>query len=98
MFLASGSPIAFFIFKRCVCLSRCDYTNAANIYNYVGLVDLSDYSAGIYGLKEEGEDIRTHIFDFELVLDWCRSDKLRVLPLNTMILWLALNKNRLSYN
>ena len=67
-------------------------------YNYIGLVDLSDYSPGIYGLKEEGEDIRTHIFDFELVLDWCRSDKLRVLPLNTMILWLALNKNRLSYN
>tara|TARA_B100000674_G_scaffold343808_1_gene287668 strand:- start:138 stop:1262 length:1125 start_codon:yes stop_codon:yes gene_type:complete len=65
-------------------------------YNYIGIVDLSDYSPGIYGVKEEGEDIRTHVIDFKEVLAWSISNKLRVLPLNTMVLWLALNKLKLS--
>jgi len=65
-------------------------------YNYIGIVDLSDYSPGIYGVRDEGEDIRTHVIDFKEVLNWSISNKLRVLPLNTMILWLALNKHKLS--
>ena len=65
-------------------------------YNYIGIVDLSDYSPGIYGLRDEDEDIRTHVIDFNKVLDWSLSNKLRVLPLNTMVLWLALNKLKLS--
>ena len=65
-------------------------------YNYIGIVDLSDYSPGIYGVRDEGEDIRTHVIDFKKVLDWSISNKLRVLPLNTMVLWLALNKLKLS--
>ena len=65
-------------------------------YNYIGIVDLSNYSPGIYGIKDEGEDIRTHVFDFKEVLNWSISNKLRVLPLNTMVLWLALNKLKLS--
>ena len=67
-------------------------------YNYIGIVDLSDYSPGIYGVRDEGEDIRTHVIDFQQVLDWSISNKLRVLPLNTMVLWLALNKLKLSSN
>ena len=65
-------------------------------YNYIGIVDLSDYSPGIYGVRDEGEDIRTHVIDFNEVLNWSISNKLRVLPLNTMVLWLALNKLKLS--
>jgi nudix-type nucleoside diphosphatase (YffH/AdpP family) len=65
-------------------------------YNYIGVVDLSDYSPGIYGIRDEGEDIRTHVIDFKEVLNWSLSNKLRVLPLNTMVLWLALNKLKLS--
>ena len=65
-------------------------------YNYIGIVDLSDYSPGIYGIRDEGEDIRTHVIDFKEVLNWSISNKLRVLPLNTMVLWLALNKLKLS--
>ena len=65
-------------------------------YNYIGIVDLSDYSPGIYGLRDEGEDIRTHVIDFKEVLSWSISNKLRVLPLTTMVLWLALNKLKLS--
>ena len=65
-------------------------------YNYIGIVDLSDYSPGIYGVRDEGEDIRTHVIDFKDVLNWSISNKLRVLPLNTMVLWLALNKLKLS--
>ena len=65
-------------------------------YNYIGIVDLSDYSPGIYGVRDEGEDIRTHVIDFKEVLNWSISNKLRVLPLNTMVLWLALNKLKLS--
>ena len=65
-------------------------------YNYIGIVDLSDYSPGIYGVRDEGEDIRTHVIDFQQVLNWSLSNKLRVLPLNTMVLWLALNKLKLS--
>jgi hypothetical protein len=47
------------------------------------------------GQKNEGEDIRTHVADFNTVLNWSVSNKLRVLPLNTMVLWLALNKLKL---
>ncbi len=65
-------------------------------YNYIGIVDLSDYSPGIYGVRDEGEDIRTHVIDFTEVLSWSISNKLRVLPLTTMVLWLALNKLKLS--
>ena len=65
-------------------------------YNYIGIVDLSDYSPGIYGVRDEGEDIRTHVIDFKEVLNWSISNKLRVLPLTTMVLWLALNKLKLS--
>ena len=65
-------------------------------YNYIGIVDLSDYSPGIYGVRDEGEDIRTHVIDFKEVLSWSISNKLRVLPLTTMVLWLALNKLKLS--
>jgi len=65
-------------------------------YNYIGIVDLSDYSPGIYGIRDEGEDIRTHVCDFKEVFNWSISNKLRVLPLNTMVLWLALNKLKLS--
>jgi len=65
-------------------------------YNYIGIVDLSDYSPGIYGVRDEGEDIRTHVIDFKKVLSWSISNKLRVLPLTTMVLWLALNKLKLS--
>ena len=64
-------------------------------YNYIAIVDLSEYSPGIYGAKNEGEDIRTHVIDFNIVLNWSVSNKLRVLPLNTMVLWLALNKLKL---
>ena len=64
-------------------------------YNYIAIVDLSEYSPGIYGAKNEGEDIRTHVADFDTVLNWSVSNKLRVLPLNTMVLWLALNKLKL---
>ena len=64
-------------------------------YNYIAIVDLSEYSPGIYGAKNEGEDIRTHVADFNKVLNWSVSNKLRVLPLNTMVLWLALNKLKL---
>ena len=64
-------------------------------YNYIAIVDLSEYSPGIYGAKNEGEDIRTHVIDFNTVLNWSVSNKLRVLPLNTMVLWLALNKLKL---
>ena len=64
-------------------------------YNYIAIVDLSEYSPGIYGAKNEGEDIRTHVIDFTTVLNWSVSNKLRVLPLNTMVLLLALNKLKL---
>ena len=64
-------------------------------YNYIAIVDLSEYSPGIYGAKNESEDIRTHVIDFNTVLNWSVSNKLRVLPLNTMVLWLALNKLKL---
>ena len=64
-------------------------------YNYIAIVNLSEYSPGIYGAKNEGEDIRTHVIDFNTVLNWSVSNKLRVLPLNTMVLWLALNKLKL---
>ena len=64
-------------------------------YNYIAIVDLSEYSPGIYGAKNEGEDIRTYVADFNTVLNWSVSNKLRVLPLNTMVLWLALNKLKL---
>ena len=38
------------------------------IYSYVALVDLPDGVAGVFGMAEEAEDIRTHLSTFERLM------------------------------
>jgi len=59
-------------------------------YCYLGFADLSSSEKfGLFGLKEEGEDIRAHVLSFEQALKLLDSGEIRVAPLVAMLLWLA---------
>lgn len=65
------------------------------LYQYVGIADLPDGSAGIHGLDGEAEDIRGHLVSrtdlLALVLDGAISNG----PLAMLALWLDRQKDRL---
>ena len=64
-------------------------------YIYVGLADLPDAIAGVSGMESEGENIRSHLLDFDDFLDRLESCALSVAPLVLAGLWLARHRGRL---
>lgn len=64
-------------------------------YIYVGLADLPDGTGGIAGMQEEGENIRSHVLDFEEFLDMLDRGALTVGPLVAAGYWLARHRARL---
>lgn len=65
-------------------------------YLFVGKADLSE-AGGVFGLKEEGEDIRVHVFSLDEC--WELLARGRILNAHTIIAvqWLKLNITRLEY-
>ena len=59
------------------------------LYLFIGLCALPDVTSRLGGLATEGEDIRSHIFAFETVLDMAERMVLANLPLTMAIYWLA---------
>lgn len=64
-------------------------------FMYVGLCDLPDTVAGTGGLAAEGEDIRTHLMDFETALARADAGGFSVQPLVLILHWLARHRARL---
>ena len=65
------------------------------IYSYVALVDLPDGVAGVFGMAEEAEDIRTHLLTFERLMTLVGSGEIENAPLILTALWLQRERGRL---
>ena len=59
------------------------------LYSYLGLVDLPDSAAGVFGLASEAEDIRAHLVGFDDLMALCASGEVANAPLLLSALWLA---------
>lgn len=66
------------------------------LYSYVALADLSQVKAGLFGLPEEGEDIRTHILPIAEALDWIAQGRIANGPLVLTLYWLMANRGTLA--
>lgn len=64
-------------------------------YIYVGLTDLPDGTNGLAGMDEEGENIRSHLVDFDAFMEMLEARRLRVGPLVLAGYWLARHRARL---
>ncbi len=65
------------------------------IHLYLALVD-SSQAGGVFGLKEEAEDIKTHILSSEEVWKLLDSGKITNATALIALQWLRLNKHRLK--
>ncbi|WP_246035866.1 NUDIX domain-containing protein [Aliishimia ponticola] len=64
-------------------------------YIYVGIADLPDGSDGVAGLESEGENIRSHLLDFDDFMARLDAQQLSVAPLVLAGYWLARHRDRL---
>lgn len=64
---------------------------------FVGLCDLDPGTHGARdaGLDDEGEDIRTHVLPLSRALSLVESGEANVVPLATLLFWVAANRGRL---
>ncbi|MFN4155992.1 MAG: NUDIX domain-containing protein [Paracoccaceae bacterium] len=65
------------------------------IYSYVGLADLPDGVAGLFGVEEEAEDIRGHLLGFDRAMALVASGEVQNAPLLLTLLWLQRERDRL---
>ncbi|MFD2741116.1 NUDIX domain-containing protein [Sulfitobacter aestuarii] len=62
---------------------------------FLGLTDLPDDVTGIRGMDGEHEDIRSHLFDFEALMELCDAREAADAPLVLSAYWLARHRERL---
>lgn len=65
------------------------------LYSYVALCDLADGLAGVFGVAEEAEDIRTHVLSFERFMELVASGEIENAPLILTALWLQRERGRM---
>ncbi len=65
------------------------------IYSYVGLCDLPDGVAGVFGQEDEAEDIRGHLLSFDALMAAVASGEVGNAPLLLTALWLQRERARL---
>ncbi|MDE3239980.1 MAG: gamma-glutamylcyclotransferase [Paracoccaceae bacterium] len=68
---------------------------AEYLYSYVGIADLPDGAAGVHGIAEEHEDIRSHVVSFDRLMALMDSGEVQNAPLILTVQWLALHRARL---
>lgn len=61
---------------------------------YCGLIDSPE--VGIFGCKDEDENIKTHLVDFETAFKWAKNGKIKNASTLIAIQWLQLNINDLT--
>jgi nudix-type nucleoside diphosphatase (YffH/AdpP family) len=62
---------------------------------YLGLADLSEFSASSGGLASEHEDIRSHVMSFDAAMALVQSGEINAGPLIMMLYWLLAERGRL---
>lgn len=65
------------------------------LYLYLAIVDLSQHTSGVFGLESEGEDIKTHVIDFDEALARLSSGEIDNAATVISLQWLALNRERI---
>lgn len=65
------------------------------LYLYLGIVDCKNVG-GIFGLEEEQEDIKVHVFDYNDAIDLLKSGDLDNAATVICMQWLALNKSQID--
>lgn len=65
------------------------------VYAYVGIADLPDTAAGIFGLEGEAEDIRGHLIAFDRLMEMVAGGEIQSAPLLITAYWLARERERL---
>lgn len=65
------------------------------LYLYLAIVDLSQHTSGVFGLESEGEDIKTHVIDFDEALARLNSGEIDNAATVISLQWLALNRERI---
>ena len=65
------------------------------LYSYVGLCDLPDGVAGVFGAAEESEDIKGHLLSFDRLVEVMASGEIGNAPLLLTVLWLQREQARL---
>lgn len=65
------------------------------LYNFVGLADLPDGSAGFGGVDGEDEDIRAHLMSFDELMALVETGEITAGPLVLLAYWLALRRDAL---
>ncbi|KZX00740.1 ADP-ribose pyrophosphatase [Pseudoalteromonas luteoviolacea] len=66
------------------------------LYLYLAEVDLSEHEVGVFGLEEEGEDIKTHVLSFDEAIARLESEEIDNAATVISLQWLALNKSKLA--
>lgn len=65
------------------------------LYSYVGLADLPDGVAGVFGEADEAEDIRGHLISFDQMMELVASGEIANSPLILTALWLQRERARI---
>lgn len=65
------------------------------LYSYVGICDLPDGVAGVFGAAEEAEDIKGHLLSFDRLVEVMSSGEIGNAPLLLTVLWLQRERARL---
>lgn len=65
------------------------------LYSYIGLVDLPDGSAGVFGQKDEAENIRGHLISLDRMMDLVATGEIANSPLILTALWLQRERERI---
>ena len=65
------------------------------LYSYVGLCDLPDGVAGVFGAAEEAEDIKGHLLSFDRLVEVMAAGEIGNAPLLLTVLWLQRERARL---
>lgn len=61
---------------------------------FVARVDVGD-AGGLFGLAEEGEDIKVHVIALDLALSWLSEGRIKVATTIIALQWLFQNRDRL---
>ena len=65
------------------------------IHSYLGLTDLPDGAAGVFGVEDEAEDIRGHLLSFEQAMALVASGEIQNAPLLLTLFWLQRERGAL---
>ena len=52
-------------------------------------------AGGLFGLAEEGEDVKVHVLTFDQAMDWLDQGRIRVATTIIALQWLRLNKDKI---